>query len=84
MNNKDIIIRLIDYLLTQDPKIVARLLANAMLDYYRIAYPHLLTKEEHERLMLRIHYNAQSYADFAKNGAQGDLIVENMAPKDSE
>jgi hypothetical protein len=71
--NKEVVEELVKYFLTQDPAIVARLLANAWIDYNRISRSVSLSKEERSCLSYRILMNAQEVARFDKEGPKGDL-----------
>lgn len=75
MNNKDLIDKLEAYLLAQNPKIVARLLANTMVDFHRLYTIEYLPFEEVECLFQRIEKNAQSLREFAKNDKHEPLSM---------
>jgi hypothetical protein len=72
-SNKEILDKLTDYLLTQDHKVVCRVLANHMLDQLRLHNLEILPADEADRLFKRIELNANSLRDFALNGPKGNL-----------
>lgn len=73
MNNKDLIDKLQDYFLTQDPKIVTRILANCMVDFHRLYTIEHLPFEEVDCLFKRIEENAISLRKFAENDVHEPL-----------
>lgn len=69
MQNKEVIEKLTDYLLTQtDYAAVCRALANCMLDFNRLANWKDITPEERDSLTLRIEMNSDEFERFAKEG----------------
>ena len=71
--NKEVIDKLQEYFLTQDPKVVCRILANIMIDVRRIHWSHNLPEDELERLVERIKKNSEQLKDFIENGPRGNL-----------
>ncbi len=78
MNNKEVIDKLVEYFLTQDPKIVARLAANSIIDLNRFFYMRKLSNDELKTLLRRIDRNMKALQNFIQNGPDGDLILENV------
>ncbi len=78
ISNKEVIDRLIEYLLTQDPKIVARSLANAMIDFNRMYHLLDLPLNERNNLLNRIEKNSKEVRRFAEHGPDGDLKLHNI------
>jgi hypothetical protein len=77
MDNKQVIQKLVDYYVTQDPAMVARALANALVDFNRFAnLPHL-PDEERECLFARLKANCDELQDFIANGPRCDLKLHN-------
>lgn len=68
MKNKELIDRLQAYFLTQDPNVVARILANYMIDMHRLCCVWEIPEEEQENLACRMSINSEKLQDFAKNG----------------
>lgn len=66
--NKEVIDNLQRYFLKQDMKVITRALANAMIDYYRIAHRSTLPEDELTRLVYRIKKNADQLQKFVKSG----------------
>ncbi len=79
ISNKEVIDKLVDYFVKQNPKIVAKLLANYMVDTHRIFYHHLLPIEELEFLRQRCLKNSESLEKFIKYGPQGDLTCDTLS-----
>lgn len=73
ITNKDVVQKLVDYFLTQNPEDVARLLANNLIDFNRIFHSKDLQEEEYNSLVKRIKINLDTLNDFVKNGAKGPL-----------
>jgi dsDNA-binding SOS-regulon protein len=71
--NKEVVEKLINFFLSQDAKVVARILANNMIDFNRIAEIESLPEDERERLFTRIARNADALKCFVKNGPKDDL-----------
>ena len=72
-SNKQVIDEMTDYFLKSDPELVARLLANCMIDFNRMANIEYLDYEESSSLMYRVHNNAEQVVNFAKFGDRGPL-----------
>jgi hypothetical protein len=75
MKNKEVADKLVEYFLTQDPKIVARVAANSIIDLNRVFYMSKLSNEELKSLFIRMDRNTKALANFVQNGPQGDLTV---------
>lgn len=73
MNNKEVIGKLIEYYLTQDPKMIARVLANCMVDFNRLTHYQGLSPDELERLEGRLKFNDEALRKFAKDEKHEDL-----------
>lgn len=76
MKNKQIMDRLEEYFLTQDPKIVARMCASHLVDlnrYYRLEE---LPYDEAVCLMQRMEMNMEQLYKFIKDGADGDIKIQ--------
>ena len=71
--NKQVIEELVAYFITQDQKVVARLLANAMIDFNRLDLYEKMTPQETKSFWNRVGRNALSVRKFAKDGPNGDL-----------
>lgn len=71
--NKEIADSLTAYFLDQDPKTVARILANMMIDFNRVRHMHLLPEDERECLLERIEKNVDQLQSFIKYGPQEPL-----------
>jgi len=78
MNNKKLIEKLVDYFLENDPEVVAKMLANSMLDQYRLCTINDLPREEAACLLYRIQKNMQALKDFSKNGSKDCLTLVNI------
>jgi len=75
MNNKDLIDKLQAYLLAQNPEIVARLLANAMVDFHRLYTIEHLPFDEVDCLFQRIEQNAKSLREFSQKDTHEPLTM---------
>lgn len=82
MPNKDIADKLTAYFETQDPKVVARALAGAQIDYHRMSILEDLPVKERNRFWKRVRINAKSLEEFLRNGGSEDLIVKHLPPKE--
>ncbi len=71
--NKEVIDKLQEYFLTQDPKVVCRMLANMMIDIRRMYWSQNLPKDELERFFERTKKNSEQLKDFIENGPRGNL-----------
>jgi hypothetical protein len=71
--NKEVIESLVDYFITQDPKIVATLLAAQMIDMNRFYNMAKLPKDEKKLLMKRLKHNIDQLHSFIRHGPNGDL-----------
>lgn len=67
MDNKEATIILINYLLKQDPKDVARALSACMIDFNRIIHAESLSEDEMNNLFFRIKMNVEELHKFLKN-----------------
>ncbi len=83
MNNKAVIEKLQQYYLTQDPKVVARLCANFLIDINRFFNIDNLSHEEEEHLLYRTERNMSQVHSFLKTGNMDDLELINI-PLDEE
>lgn len=81
MTNKELVRKLSRYFETQDPRIVAYLLACSQLDHYRLSVFESLPEEEADCLIERLEKNNQELMKFAKNGPSGKLTFENWNPQ---
>ena len=82
--NKQVINDLVEYFLTQDPKVVARSLAATMIDLQRIVHIDELPDDERMCLRLRIGANVAALKKFAKDGPDGNLILHNLESGNGE
>ncbi len=73
ISNKEVIDKLVDYFVKQNPKIVARLLANYMIDLNRVCNLNSLSDSENELLLDRLQTNCLSLQKFIEEGPKGDL-----------
>jgi len=71
ISNKEIIIKLSEYLMKQDQYTVCRTLANLMIDYNRLADPSIMDDDEAKRLEIRILLNAEQIRKFARGEGEG-------------
>lgn len=78
VSNKEIIDRLVKYFLTQDPRIVAQMMAAHLIDLNRIHHIHKLDESEKNSLLYRIEKNVEQLHKFIQYGPQGDLRVDNL------
>lgn len=76
--NKEVIDRLQEYFLNQDPKIVARLAGSLMIDLNRIVCASSMKEEELECLIYRMGQMRDELIKFIKNGPTGDIRIEIM------
>ena len=67
MDNKEVARMLIEYLLKQDPKDVAKALAACMIDFNRLMHAEILGDNERENLFLRIRMNVEELYKFLRN-----------------
>jgi hypothetical protein len=74
MDNKEVMDRLQEYYLTQDPKVVALCLASAMIDINRIYNLNDLPQAESESLRVRITLLVKELHKFIEKGPSGDII----------
>ncbi len=75
--NKEIVDALQEYFLQQDPKIVARLLANFFIDFNRLVNIDKLPEMEKFWLRRRIQHNVDQLHKFVK-GDRSALTCENV------
>lgn len=73
ISNKEVIDRLQEYFLGQDPKVVARILANQIIDLHRWTIWEELPSDEFYSLVVRSKLNSKTLQDFVKNGPTGDI-----------
>jgi hypothetical protein len=78
MKNKEVIAKLQEYLLTQDPKIVAYACACVMVDMSRLASLDDLPEKEAVSLIGRIYLNARQLSEFIRLGGLGTLDIVNL------
>lgn len=78
MDNKEIIKKLTDYYLTQDPKIVARALANCIIDIHRIVHYHELPESKAISLNARLLLNSASFDKFILEGCDEDMKLDDI------
>ena len=76
--NKQVIQDLKEYFLTQDPKIVAHILAGLLIDLTRLYNLHKLEQDERQNLFFRLDKNIEEIKKFIKNGPDSDLSFENL------
>lgn len=69
MKNKEVIDKLQEFYLKQDPKLVARALASCMIDYNRLVNYDKLGKNEKFNFDLRVRSNADTLRKFVEYGA---------------
>lgn len=68
ITNKEVIDKLQQYYMSSDPAIVARALANAVIDMNRIYNIESIQEGEYECLLYRIEMNAKSVQKFVADG----------------
>lgn len=73
MTNKELIDKLYEYFLTQDPKVIARMCANLQIDLLRFLRIDKLPDDEAYHLIDRISILREEIDDFIKNGPELDL-----------
>jgi len=76
--NKEIIDSLVEYFLTQEPRIVCRALANMLIDNNRIYNYNELPKEEADSLKTRMKKNLEKLHYFIENGPNGNLTMGHL------
>jgi coenzyme F420-reducing hydrogenase delta subunit len=76
--NKEIIYLLQEYYLKQDPKIIARCLANMMIDLNRLQHFSYLSSNEAISLMVRMEKNAEQISKFIANPDTEELELINL------
>lgn len=76
--NKEVIDSLQEYYLNQDPKTVARALANMMIDIHRIVNINILTFHEKSILISRMHSNEAQLLKFIKEGPSEKFKLHNI------
>jgi len=74
--NKEVIKKLSDYYLEHDPKLIARLLANATLDLYRFYNYENLSVYQQVSLAMRNQQNAKELQKFIKDGPNGKIKLK--------
>ena len=78
MTNKEMIDKLQEYFLKQDPSVVARMTANLLLDIIRFLTIEILTEDQAENLIYRSRYNAsQVYHVLNDENYKESLILKN-------
>lgn len=78
MTNKELIEKLVEYFLTQDSKVVARILANQMIDMRRLILLDRLPKEEAASVIKRSLLNMKELERFSRQGPKGDITVGSL------
>jgi hypothetical protein len=78
ISNREIIKRLKEYFLENDPEIVAHLLASSMIDFNRLLHPEQMTPNEMECLWKRMKLNNDQLINFVENGPTHKLTFERM------
>jgi hypothetical protein len=73
MKNKEVINKLVKYLIDQDKAVLCRVLANQMLDLYRLQHISELPEQEVTCLYKRQELNSLCLLEFIKNGPNGPL-----------
>jgi len=75
MENFEVIEKMSEYLLKQDPNTVCTLCAGLMVDIHRFIYIDKLPEDEAERLMQRSYRNVSQLHEFIKGGPPEEPIV---------
>jgi len=75
MQNKDVIDKMQNYFLQQDPASVARILAAVMIDLNRLSNIKLLGKDEKASLLNRLKLNAYQVQKFARGDIMSDIKI---------
>lgn len=76
--NKQVIDSLTEYFLNQDPRTVCRLLANHMIDAYRMFNLEKLPEKEVECFLFRMQKNEEYFQRYIESGSTGDLKLRNL------
>lgn len=76
--NKEVIDALIEYFLKQPPEVIARGLANSMIDIQRLYLFSECTNEEKKSLLYRTDQNIRALKKFVKDGPDGALIFKRV------
>jgi hypothetical protein len=76
MKYSEIVKRLVEYYLQQDPALIARLLANATIDHYRLENIGEGSEAEIDGLCERLSHNNRNFAAFVQSGFKGALIID--------
>ena len=76
ITNKEIMDKLQAYFITQDPKVVAKVLASWMIDFNRFMNIETLPEEERDNLIKRMVLNHQELIDFIMNGPKRNMSYE--------
>lgn len=80
MTNEEMIDRLQEYFLKQDPSVVARMTANLLLDIIRFLTIEILTEDQAENLIYRSRYNAtQVYNVLNDENYSDSLKLKNLS-----
>lgn len=76
MENKEVIDRLVEYFLTQDPAIVARMFANAIVDLNRVYHIDQLSDSEIACLFDRMEHNREQVIKLIEDGPHGNINLK--------
>jgi hypothetical protein len=82
--NKEVIDSLVEYFLKQPPKIIARGLANAMVDIKRLYMFSECSNEEKKSLLFRTDQNIRALNKFIKDGPDGYLKFKHVVTIEDE
>jgi enhancing lycopene biosynthesis protein 2 len=71
--NKEIIDALTEYFMDADKEVLARIVANNMIDFHRLRTVRQLPEQERECLLARMDSQEEQLIDFIKNGPKCKL-----------
>lgn len=75
MENKEVILKLIEYYRKQDIELIYRILANFQIDFNRLDTFDYLTEEERTVLLMRIKMNAHALRKFVNEGGDNKPLT---------
>ncbi|HMG13869.1 MAG TPA: hypothetical protein VK590_00410 [Saprospiraceae bacterium] len=77
MNNKEVIKRLTEYFLKQDPKDIAKALSACMIDFNRLMHADSLGEIERANLFMRVRLNVEELQRFLANPDNDEFSLIN-------
>lgn len=80
-SNKEVIEKLVEYYLKQDPERVARLCANFAVDLNRFLYIDYLDKDERDEFLLRMTYNVSNIHNLVREDDEQEIDLRHWPSK---